>query len=67
MITFVLANLKGGCGKSNSVFSLSGCYAQLGRRVLLLDCDPQGSLSSSFWTPAITDGAAGSPHYIRTV
>ena len=55
MITIVLANLKGGCGKSMGAFTLGSHYGQLNRRTILLDADPQGSLGSSFWSPTITD------------
>lgn len=47
---FVLAssNRKGGCGKTSTVFHLGGELARRKARVLLLDCDPQASLSQSF-------------------
>ena len=38
---------KGGCGKTTSCLNLSGALAEEGRRVLLLDLDPQCSLSAS--------------------
>ena len=44
-------NQKGGCGKSSSCFQLSGYYAGRGLRVLLIDADPQGSLSQGFFGP----------------
>jgi len=46
--TFCLINQKGGCGKSSTCFHLAGAFAQLGMNVLLLDMDPQGSLSQGF-------------------
>lgn len=42
-------NQKGGCGKSSSCFHLAGQLAQAGRRVLLVDADPQGSLSQGYF------------------
>jgi chromosome partitioning protein len=42
-------NQKGGCGKSSSCFHLAGTLAQAGNRVLLVDADPQGSLSQGFF------------------
>lgn len=50
--TFCLINQKGGCGKSSTCFHLAGAYAAEGYRVLLVDLDPQGSLSQGFLGPA---------------
>lgn len=47
VIAFI--NQKGGCGKSSSCFHLGGCLAQLGLKTLLIDADPQGSLSQAFF------------------
>ena len=44
-VTICLINQKGGCGKSSTCFHLAGALAQEGMRVLLVDADPQGSLS----------------------
>lgn len=43
-----MINQKGGCGKSSTVFHLSGTLAAAGNSVLLIDADPQGSLSQGF-------------------
>ena len=50
--TICLINQKGGCGKSSTCFHLSGAFAALGLRVLLIDADPQGSLSQGFFGSA---------------
>ncbi|MEM7314001.1 MAG: ParA family protein [Planctomycetota bacterium] len=47
-IRICLINQKGGCGKSSSCFHLAGAFAAQGKRVLLVDADPQGSLSQGF-------------------
>ncbi len=48
-ISICLINQKGGCGKSSSCFHLAGALAATGRRVLLVDVDPQGSISQAFF------------------
>jgi chromosome partitioning protein len=42
MRTIAVMNQKGGCGKTTTVVSLSGCLATEGHRVLVIDMDPQG-------------------------
>lgn len=41
----VFANHKGGCAKTTSVANLGWALAQLGRRVLVVDADPQANLT----------------------
>ena len=45
MRSIAFSNRKGGCGKSSCVMHLGIRYAQSGMRVLLVDADPQASLS----------------------
>ena len=45
--TIAVANQKGGTGKTATTLSLGVALARLGRRVLLVDADPQGDLTKS--------------------
>src|SRR3954471_791562 len=53
-ITISLLNQKGGVGKTSTCHHLAGTLAKAGQRVLLLDNDPQASLSQGFWGPDAT-------------
>ncbi len=56
MPVITLLNQKGGVGKTSTTHHLAGTLAASGRRVLLLDNDPQASLSQGFWGPVATAG-----------
>ncbi|WP_337819553.1 MULTISPECIES: ParA family protein [unclassified Pseudonocardia] len=52
MRIYAVANQKGGVGKTTSTINLGRALSELGRRVLLVDFDPQGHLTEAIGAPA---------------
>ena len=46
MIRLVVANQRGGVAKTTTAVTLARCFAEHGLKTLLIDTDPQGSISS---------------------
>lgn len=72
MIVWAVANQKGGVGKTTTAVSMGGVLAQNGKRVLLVDLDPHGSLTEHLGltaerlNPSVFDLFSDKPAHIKS-
>lgn len=71
MRRIAIANRKGGVGKTTTAVHLAVGLGEVGQRVLLVDCDPQGSCSKmlgaapEYRLEHLLEGSAGEPIQVR--
>ena len=58
MKVWAVANQKGGVGKTTTAITIGGTLSMRGKRVLLVDLDPHGSMTSYFGHDPDDEGAS---------
>ncbi len=66
MKVIAVANQKGGCGKTTTAINLSSSFVIKGKKVLLIDCDPQSHATMGLNVNAAESGSLYNVLTIRT-
>src|SRR5690348_16064822 len=66
MKTLTLFNNKGGVGKTTLVVNLANAFAKVGKKILLVDTDPQCNLSAFYLPESQLDELLGESQLART-
>ncbi len=64
MRTIAVCNQKGGVGKSTMTYHLAYALAQEGKRVLVVDSDPQGNMTLAMGREPLSEDALGLAHVL---
>ena len=66
MKVIAVANQKGGCGKTTTAINLSSSLVIKGKKVLLIDCDPQSHATMGLNVDAAESGSLYNVLTVRT-
>lgn len=64
-LRITVSNQKGGVGKTSSVITLARCFADEGKRVLMIDTDPQGNIWTTFSKGTMFQGGKQPEYWVH--
>ena len=66
-ITYAVSNQKGGCGKTTLCLNLGASLARMGRKVLIVDCDPQANATMALGCSQPDELPVTLPHIMQEI